>query len=131
MVSTSMDSRSSLTRLRTSRGPIPSSFAISAVDLTPTEVRSSRSISSVHSVSSGATTSISLEDKETPSRYQLRSNYITIGTEKGFFNQDLRVFHSLSPMNLPFNIPLRLPRSEEHTSELQSRGHLVCRLLLE
>src|SRR5215510_6232380 len=31
-------------------------------------------------------------------------------------------------------LPRRLrgwPRSEEHTSELQSRGHLVCRLLLE
>src|SRR5690625_5320081 len=28
-------------------------------------------------------------------------------------------------------IPLLLLRSEEHTSELQSRGHLVCRLLLE
>src|SRR5439155_10138488 len=27
--------------------------------------------------------------------------------------------------------PDPLPRSEEHTSELQSRGHLVCRLLLE
>src|SRR5690625_6610787 len=27
--------------------------------------------------------------------------------------------------------PLHLRRSEEHTSELQSRGHLVCRLLLE
>src|SRR5437870_13637921 len=29
--------------------------------------------------------------------------------------------------------PLATPRarSEEHTSELQSRGHLVCRLLLE
>src|SRR5690625_6720783 len=26
---------------------------------------------------------------------------------------------------------LRSVRSEEHTSELQSRGHLVCRLLLE
>src|SRR3712207_7278007 len=26
---------------------------------------------------------------------------------------------------------LRLPRSEEHTSELQSRQYLVCRLLLE
>src|SRR5687768_18271665 len=26
---------------------------------------------------------------------------------------------------------LRNPRSEEHTSELQSRLHLVCRLLLE
>src|SRR5690554_7765980 len=25
----------------------------------------------------------------------------------------------------------RFPRSEEHTSELQSRPHLVCRLLLE
>ena len=24
-----------------------------------------------------------------------------------------------------------MPRSEEHTSELQSRPHLVCRLLLE
>src|SRR5271166_6987344 len=27
--------------------------------------------------------------------------------------------------------PSRSRRSEEHTSELQSRGHLVCRLLLE
>src|SRR5437870_10818012 len=30
----------------------------------------------------------------------------------------------------PYVLP-RVPRSEEHTSELQSRGHLVCRLLLE
>src|SRR5690625_1995536 len=29
-----------------------------------------------------------------------------------------------------FYAALRLGRSEEHTSELQSRGHLVCRLLL-
>src|SRR5256884_3346655 len=28
-------------------------------------------------------------------------------------------------------VRLRNPRSEEHTSELQSRLHLVCRLLLE
>src|SRR5690625_6476169 len=28
-------------------------------------------------------------------------------------------------------ISLHADRSEEHTSELQSRGHLVCRLLLE
>src|SRR5437870_8629974 len=27
--------------------------------------------------------------------------------------------------------PINKCRSEEHTSELQSRGHLVCRLLLE
>src|SRR5690625_6719619 len=29
------------------------------------------------------------------------------------------------------NIGVPSVRSEEHTSELQSRGHLVCRLLLE
>src|SRR5437660_8546610 len=28
-------------------------------------------------------------------------------------------------------VPSGFERSEEHTSELQSRGHLVCRLLLE
>src|SRR5690625_5316306 len=28
-------------------------------------------------------------------------------------------------------VVIRKVRSEEHTSELQSRGHLVCRLLLE
>src|ERR1041385_9370659 len=31
--------------------------------------------------------------------------------------------------NVPFTIPSNLARSEEHTSELQSRLHLVCRLL--
>src|SRR5690554_7666238 len=29
------------------------------------------------------------------------------------------------------NLLMRMTRSEEHTSELQSRPHLVCRLLLE
>src|SRR5690625_6886760 len=28
-------------------------------------------------------------------------------------------------------VAVSMPRSEEHTSELQSRGHLVCRLLRE
>src|SRR5690606_41441310 len=32
---------------------------------------------------------------------------------------------------LPFNGKADAPRSEEHTSELQSRENLVCRLLLE
>src|SRR3712207_8523712 len=31
----------------------------------------------------------------------------------------------------PYGIDRRPPRSEEHTSELQSRQYLVCRLLLE
>src|SRR2546422_3878761 len=33
--------------------------------------------------------------------------------------------------NLTVDIPALQERSEEHTSELQSRLHLVCRLLLE
>src|SRR5207253_9148922 len=45
-----------------------------------------------------------------------------------------------SPSSIAFTISIAVtkrskrnsaPRSEEHTSELQSRGHLVCRLLLE
>src|SRR5690625_6319945 len=37
-----------------------------------------------------------------------------------------RVFRFTQRQDLEFH-----ERSEEHTSELQSRGHLVCRLLLE
>src|SRR5690625_5335061 len=40
----------------------------------------------------------------------------------------LEIFFSLS---WEANDDIRGDRSEEHTSELQSRGHLVCRLLLE
>src|SRR5690625_5833255 len=35
-----------------------------------------------------------------------------------------------SDLQIPAH-PHRQVRSEEHTSELQSRGHIVCRLLLE
>src|SRR5271166_73322 len=35
------------------------------------------------------------------------------------------------PASTLITSPARSCRSEEHTSELQSRGHLVCRLLLE
>src|SRR5690625_1258881 len=38
---------------------------------------------------------------------------------------------TLCLMFYPGSAPLGETRSEEHTSELQSRGHLVCRLLLE
>src|SRR5207253_5399298 len=54
-------------------------------------------------------------------------------------NQDLNVHFAIPVLNkagrgLPFNYSDGYDstiRSEEHTSELQSRGHLVCRLLLE
>src|SRR5207253_8291216 len=37
--------------------------------------------------------------------------------------------HGINPTVI--SSPMTVGRSEEHTSELQSRGHLVCRLLLE
>src|SRR3712207_8313159 len=37
----------------------------------------------------------------------------------------------LRDVRRPSRDPGRTPRSEEHTSELQSRQYLVCRLLLE
>src|SRR5207253_3590597 len=42
-----------------------------------------------------------------------------------------RVLQVLQPAQLDIAIAALQERSEEHTSELQSRGHLVCRLLLE
>src|SRR5687768_17790997 len=39
--------------------------------------------------------------------------------------------HELPPELAPAGRERRARRSEEHTSELQSRLHLVCRLLLE
>src|SRR3989442_5153287 len=39
--------------------------------------------------------------------------------------------HTFSNMIKPMPPPILTKRSEEHTSELQSRPHLVCRLLLE
>src|SRR5690625_6852594 len=46
---------------------------------------------------------------------------------------DLNYYNVSYPMffGYDFNQISWNPRSEEHTSELQSRGHLVCRLLLE
>src|SRR5690625_6436383 len=47
------------------------------------------------------------------------------------FNQKRDYFiHYTNVFDFGISIQI-LTRSEEHTSELQSRGHLVCRLLLE
>src|SRR5256884_5275602 len=45
--------------------------------------------------------------------------------------QYLGVRRRMEPHPLIRQDPAQLARSEEHTSELQSRLHLVCRLLLE
>src|SRR3989442_11018213 len=53
------------------------------------------------------------------------------GSITGFLRAGLRLLFSLQPWLWARGRVSGLPRSEEHTSELQSRPHLVCRLLLE
>src|SRR3712207_7021754 len=43
----------------------------------------------------------------------------------------IHLFDPLLETLAPGDGPAPVPRSEEHTSELQSRQYLVCRLLLE
>src|SRR5207253_10268506 len=66
-------------------------------------------------------------DSSAPSKLDFAAGSAARGVMPFVMNdQSLRV-----PLpNLIF-ISYNLRRSEEHTSELQSRGHLVCRLLLE
>src|SRR5690625_6502020 len=47
---------------------------------------------------------------------------------RGFFNREIINHFTVFINDDVFGL---IRRSEEHTSELQSRGHLVCRLLLE
>src|SRR3712207_7806000 len=62
--------------------------------------------------------------------YRARMNlYGLAGGATGEAAKALEQYHRIeSPTVLDF---LRVLRSEEHTSELQSRQYLVCRLLLE
>src|SRR5690554_7764840 len=49
---------------------------------------------------------------------------LTVLVKAVFFHLSATSYHSMAKMRAV------APRSEEHTSELQSRPHLVCRLLL-
>src|SRR5690625_1024422 len=70
----------------------------------------------------------------------LQNDYNTLkNADKDYFELHLRnlINHAFgkdfASAHLTINFPVidEKERSEEHTSELQSRGHLVCRLLLE
>src|SRR5437660_7347400 len=54
----------------------------------------------------------------------------TRSIDRRFRLSRLQAKHSIDSFHFNHH-KTRLQRSEEHTSELQSRGHLVCRLLLE
>src|SRR5690625_6078271 len=56
----------------------------------------------------------------------LRTGYRHIDTAAGYFNE-----REVGECRRRSGSDRDEVRSEEHTSELQSRGHLVCRLLLE
>src|SRR5690625_5614182 len=53
----------------------------------------------------------------------------TVSVKSGFLIFSARSSNRLRSMTISSKWFIK--RSEEHTSELQSRGHLVCRLLLE
>src|SRR5690625_6476146 len=62
---------------------------------------------------------ITISSPKNQSMYNLEQDIEIIGTIES--NDELH----------GYEISIVQKRSEEHTSELQSRGHLVCRLLLE
>src|SRR3712207_8722935 len=67
--------------------------------------------------------------RPTCSRYHIHaSGLIGSPTEPSTRSDDRSYFAGMSS---PHFIIVRMSRSEEHTSELQSRQYLVCRLLLE
>src|SRR5437660_4729660 len=61
--------------------------------------------------------------------------YTTLFRSPTFFNKVIFIITFSLPNNMKrdelHHTFMIEQRSEEHTSELQSRGHLVCRLLLE
>src|SRR5690625_7128689 len=63
--------------------------------------------------------------------YSVRSAMKGLAAEPGIGTQDPARIQDLFFRRLYINYSENVKRSEEHTSELQSRGHLVCRLLLE
>src|SRR5690625_6284613 len=65
-----------------------------------------------------------------PSAHEVWGNSVAILTGDLLFARASRIVAGLGPEAVILQAET-FERSEEHTSELQSRGHLVCRLLLE
>src|SRR5690625_6253450 len=72
-------------------------------------------------------------DTPVPAAY-MAPNIAAIGRKRGGETNSTAIAAVAATVVCPEGnvfMPGLAPRSEEHTSELQSRGHLVCRLLLE
>src|SRR5690625_6240665 len=71
-----------------------------------------------------------LQNEKTPISTATKIALVDRLSAAGFQNVEAAAF--VSPKWVPQMADgAEVMRSEEHTSELQSRGHLVCRLLLE
>src|SRR3712207_8226746 len=71
-----------------------------------------------------------------PGRFPHHTTLLSLDDEEFSLRREVRRSERRSrhpPGSRPWRaqVSLRLSRSEEHTSELQSRQYLVCRLLLE
>src|SRR3989442_4701427 len=60
-----------------------------------------------------------------------RSSFLPVKTTFSALTTTTKSPVSMCDVKVGLTLPRRTLRSEEHTSELQSRPHLVCRLLLE
>src|SRR5690625_6255038 len=79
-----------------------------------------------------------MADQDLLSNLRIRASWGQLENERMSANERSGLYSYLNSYNLglvyQFSgnvVPAAAVRSEEHTSELQSRGHLVCRLLLE
>src|SRR3712207_8496222 len=72
----------------------------------------------------------SIDDNDADKDITLPFKIIEQNIAVGFYLPPQKVF-ALSPLTRPSETHHPIRRSEEHTSELQSRQYLVCRLLLE
>src|SRR5690625_5460957 len=73
---------------------------------------------------------LGVEDFETNSfKHLVKNNQLLISSDLKINN--VAIYNSLGQKVASQSVNATSARSEEHTSELQSRGHLVCRLLLE
>src|SRR3712207_8475035 len=63
----------------------------------------------------------------------LSRNFRFNNTDVGYLqlSQNLAPLLEIKEISISYESTVQLQRSEEHTSELQSRQYLVCRLLLE
>src|SRR5690606_41083487 len=98
----------------------------------------------IHDTATSALSPLSLHDALPISRRNSGFRRFTVHPPEGLIRGESRSLRSRHPgawwtlvtnlVNAPHSCNDRLPgaaRSEEHTSELQSRENLVCRLLLE